>query len=96
MRARLGGLLVLVLLASSVGVVPASSPTIVYAASFTVNDTADAIDADTNDGMCLTGTATCTLRAAIMQANASAGADIIVLPPGTYTLSLPGTNEDNC
>ena len=44
---------------------------------FTVNSTGDGPDSDTSDDICDDGTGDCTLRAAIMQANASAGADEI-------------------
>lgn len=46
--------------------------------------------ADTNDGSC--GIATCSLRDAISASNASAGA--VLIPSGTYTLSIGGANED--
>ncbi|MBI4034772.1 MAG: CSLREA domain-containing protein [Candidatus Chisholmbacteria bacterium] len=58
----------------------------VSAASFTVTKTAD-----TNDGAC---DADCSLREAITAANALPGADTIILPASTYTLSLAGTGED--
>jgi len=66
------------------------------AATFTVNSTADAVDAVPGDGFCETvpGNGVCTLRAAIQEANAFAGADTIVLPAGTYTLSIAGVDED--
>ncbi|MDR2877125.1 MAG: hypothetical protein LBV36_03680, partial [Chromatiales bacterium] len=60
----------------------------------TVDTTTDAVDADLNDGVCATTAGTCSLRAAIQQANAWPGADFIVLPAGTYTLSIPGRGED--
>jgi CSLREA domain-containing protein len=53
---------------------------------FTVTKTAD-----TADGKC---DADCSLREAIIAANASFGADTIKLPAGTYTLSIVGTDED--
>lgn len=56
------------------------------AATFLVTKTAD-----TADGTC---DADCSLREAIIAANAAAGDDIITLPAGTYTLSLAGTGED--
>lgn len=66
------------------------------AATFTVNSTADAVDVNPGDGFCETapGNGACTLRAAIQEANAFPGDDTIVLPAGTYTLSLPGVDED--
>jgi len=57
------------------------------ASSFTVDSTADAVDANPGDGLCATAGGQCTLRAAIQEANASAGGDTIALPAGTYTLS---------
>lgn len=63
------------------------------ASTITVNTFNDVTDADK-----------CTLRAAIMSANADAlisacvvgsGDDIIELPAGTYTLALAGTGEDD-
>ena len=60
----------------------------VLAATFAVNSTADAVDATPGDGFCDDGTGNCTLRAAIMEANALAGDDTINLPAGTYTLTV--------
>ncbi len=59
-----------------------------------VNSTVDAVDVNPGDGICLTERSECTLRAAIMEANASPGGDSITLPVGTYTLSLAGQDED--
>ena len=66
------------------------------AAVFTVNSTDDATDAKPGDGFCATtaGGNTCTLRAAIQESNALAGADTINIPANTYTLSLGGRSED--
>ncbi len=47
--------------------------------------------ADTNDGVC---DADCSLREAVIAANAAAGADTIVLPTGTFQLTIPDTDED--
>ncbi|WJH32737.1 hypothetical protein N6H14_20950 [Paenibacillus sp. CC-CFT747] len=67
----------------------------VSAATFTVNSFIDAPDTTTSDNQCLnTSLNQCTLRAAIMQANAQPGADTIILPAGTYTLMLAGMDED--
>lgn len=65
--------------------------------TYTVNDTTDAVDANIGDGICETATNnnTCTLRAAIQEANVSPDADIIILPAGVYDLSIAGGNEDN-
>src|SRR5438093_12159986 len=64
------------------------------AATFTVNDTADAVDAVPGDGSCATAASTCTLRAAIQEANANVGPDTIVVPAGTYLLTIAGQGED--
>ncbi len=71
-----------------------SSP--LHAATFTVNSTIDAIDANAGDGVCETapGNGECTPRAAVQETNALAGADAITLPAGTFTLSIAGTDED--
>ena len=65
-----------------------------FAATFIVNSTTDAVDANPGNGICASAGGICTLRAAIMEANALAGADIITLPSGTYTLTIAGTGED--
>lgn len=56
------------------------------AATFTVTKTAD-----TADGSC---DADCSLREAVIAANANGVADTITLPAGTYTLTLTGTPEE--
>ncbi len=64
------------------------------AATFTPNSFDDRIDADPGDGVCATSApVVCTLRAAVMEANALPGADTISLPAGTYRLTIPGTTE---
>jgi len=68
-----------------------------FAVEFTVNDTSDAADSNPGDSACsisIGASGNCTLRAAIQETNALPGADIINLPPGTYTLSIAGTGED--
>ncbi len=64
------------------------------AATFKVNDTADAVDAAPGDGTCATAGARCTLRAAIQEANAHTGPDTIMVPAGTYLLTIAGRGED--
>jgi len=64
------------------------------AATFNVNSTADAVDVNPGDGVCASATGLCTLRAAIMEANALAGPDTIVVASGTYTLTLQGAGEN--
>ena len=60
----------------------------------TVDSTVDAVDADPGDGVCVTDAGECTLRAAIQEANALAGADEITVPAGTYKLTIAGRGED--
>ncbi len=64
--------------------------TLSWAATFTVNSTADGADASPGNGVCATAAGVCTLRAAVQEANALAGADTInfSLPTGsTITLT---------
>ena len=68
--------------------------TVASAATFRVNDTSDAVDANPGDGVCATAGGACTLRAAVQEANALAGADRIRVPKGTYTLQIAGRDED--
>ncbi len=49
--------------------------------------------ADTNDGVC---DADCSLREAIVAANANPGIDYVTVPAGTYELTIPGFEEDLC
>ncbi|MEO5720579.1 MAG: choice-of-anchor Q domain-containing protein [Chthoniobacterales bacterium] len=64
------------------------------AATFAVNTTADTQDAIPGNGICADSSGACSLRAAITEANALAGADTITLPAGTYTITLPTTGDD--
>jgi len=66
------------------------------AATFVVDTTTDSIDAAPGDGACADSGSNCTLRAAIMEANALTGADEITLPAGVYTITIAGPNEDAC
>src|SRR5215210_730587 len=66
----------------------------INAATFVVNTTADTQDAAPGNGVCADGGGACSLRAAITEANALAGADTITVPAGTYTTTIAGTNEN--
>ncbi|MER5717444.1 right-handed parallel beta-helix repeat-containing protein [Streptomyces sp. NPDC002132] len=57
-------------------------------AEYTVDTTSDAVDADGADGRCLTASGRCSLRAAVMAANARPGSTI-TLPTGHYRLTIP-------
>ncbi|MGH9260064.1 MAG: CSLREA domain-containing protein, partial [Acidimicrobiales bacterium] len=59
-----------------------------------VNSTVDAADTNPGDGVCATGAGTCTLRAAIQEANAVDDPNNIEVPAGTYVLALFGAGED--
>ena len=90
--AHLASLMFLILLmaarASSVAAVPAL-------VTFNVNSTLDQIDDNISDGLCQTADGTCTLRAAVMQANAISGEGVQVnLPNGTYTLTRPAAGNN--
>lgn len=82
----------------------APSRVVARALTFTVNDTTDAADVSTTDNACDTNLTTigsqCSLRAAIQQANATAGADTInfAIPgAGVHTIvptsALPNITE---
>lgn len=64
------------------------------AATFVVNTTADTQDASAGNGVCADAGGACSLRAAISEANALAGADVITLPAGTYTITLVSANDN--
>ncbi len=68
------------------------------AATFSVTSTADTPDANLADGVCADASGACTLRAAIMQANALGGTNTIDLslindPTNPIILSIPGVDE---
>ncbi len=57
--------------------------------TYTVNSTADAPDAAPGDRTCADGLGRCTLRAAVMESNATSITERIEVPAGTYLLNLP-------
>src|SRR5262245_56367808 len=66
-----------------------------FAVTFTVDSTADAVDANPGDGACASAAGDCTLRAAIQEANAPPSAlDRVVVPAGTYLITIPGVAEE--
>ena len=79
----------------------AAHVTTARAASFDATDFVDGVDANMSDGNCATSSGTCTLRAAIQEANAltASGADkgphTITLHPGRYDLTIAGRGEDD-
>lgn len=63
--------------------------------TYMVNTTADLIDDNTDDGVCHTNANTCSLRAAVMQANhLVAGSVSIRLPAGNFSLTRPINGPD--
>lgn len=88
-------------LALILGVLLTMAPKPAHAATFTVNTTQDGGDVDWTDETCDTGAPTlpgtepqCTLRAAIQQANALAGADTIGFSVDSVVLTFVGRSED--
>jgi len=67
-----------------------------WGATFNVDDTADLPDTVNGNGVCQTSSMTCSLRAAIQEANALSGPDVIEVPAGKYILSISGVGEDDC
>jgi hypothetical protein len=66
------------------------------AVTLNVNTPMDDYDMVPGDGSCISGTiGMCTLRAAIQEAGAVAGDDIINLPAGEFILTIPGLNENS-
>jgi CSLREA domain-containing protein len=66
------------------------------AQTFVVNSTLDAIDASVGNGTCASPGGTCTLRAAIMEANASRPGSTITVPAGLYAITrAPGNLREN-
>lgn len=64
------------------------------ARDFRVDSNEDAPDVALGDGHCAAAGGHCTLRAAIMEANASPGPDRVFVPSGVYKLGIEGTGED--
>lgn len=58
--------------------------------SLTTNSFADSIDLLTGDGLCADDVGLCTLRAAVMEGNASATGAVIELPAGDYVRTIDG------
>jgi CSLREA domain-containing protein len=65
------------------------------AATFVVNSTLDTHDVFPGNGVCVDSAGRCSLRGAIDEANALAGADTITLPAGAYTTTLLGLSPNN-
>src|SRR5262249_24859125 len=64
------------------------------ASTFVVDSTTDAVDAAPGDHLCASADGACTLCAAVQEASALGGSVTIVVPAGTYLLTIPGSGED--
>ena len=64
-------------------------------ATFNVNSTADAVDSNPGDGVCATSAHVCSLRAAVMEGNATPSNFMVQInvPAGAYTLTIAGADE---
>ena len=63
-------------------------------AELRVDSTADAPDAAPGDGACSTTAGQCTVRAAIIEANATPGLQRVILDAEVYKLAIEGPGED--
>ncbi|MBC8163897.1 MAG: hypothetical protein H7Z42_22030 [Roseiflexaceae bacterium] len=68
-------------------------PAAVSAAGFTVTSTADRGDTNPGDGVCAAADGSCTVRAAIQEANALGGANTITIPAGRYIITIRGDDD---
>jgi len=73
------------------------APSLASASTFTVNHAGDAPDLGVGNGTCsvFPGSGVCTLRAAVMEANATPGPDTICFDAGitTIVMTVAGRNE---
>jgi CSLREA domain-containing protein len=69
-----------------------------HGATFVVTTTVDAADVNPGDDVCAASSSGCTLRAAVMEANALPDANVISLEapaPAVYRLTIAGQGEDS-
>ena len=91
-RAHVSRLAAAAALVLALAVLASSHPVRASGATFTVTSTADVIDGNPGDGTCASASG-CTLRAAVMEANALPGHDTINLSSSTYVLTLIGADD---
>lgn len=89
----------LVALAAVLVLFSLTTPTYASATVFYVNSYDDLPDQNPGDKNCQTKKKTCTLRAAVMESNASCGGDYgceetIILPKGTFVLKRVGADDN--
>jgi hypothetical protein len=65
-----------------------------HATHYAVDVVIDSIDAIPGDGMCADASGSCSLRAAVQEANATPGADSIALAAAHYVFALVGLEEE--
>lgn len=85
----------LIVCVASIFLVLSPPITRLLAAEFNVGTFSDSQDAAPGDGICADTQGNCSLRAAVMEANALTGDDRILLPEGTHTLTLKGAETDD-
>src|ERR1051326_5640211 len=83
------------LLAFTVAALAVPLAGVAHAYSYTVNTTSDSTDKNPGDGSCKDTNGKCSLRAAIMEANAHNTNSTVVLASKTYTLTINGIDEDS-
>ncbi len=64
-----------------------------FGAEFLVNSTEDKVDVFIGDGICGANDGSCTLRAAVQEANETAEHDTVTLPNGDFILNISGGNS---
>jgi hypothetical protein len=64
-----------------------------HAEVFVVNSTADVPVAKLGEHVCVSTADTCTLRAAVQEADIDGGTNTIIVPPGDYKLTIPPSPE---
>jgi hypothetical protein len=75
------------------GVVCLAGAQAAQAETFVVNSTADVPVAKLDEHVCVSTADTCTLRAAVQEADIDGGTNTIIVPPGDYKLTIPPTTE---
>lgn len=63
---------------------------------YTVNTLSDSIDTNPGDGFCADSNGECSIRAAIMESNASTGTNDIFIPNNEYLITLDESSENGC
>ncbi len=77
------------------GISGSATAEVMPSSTFVVGTELDSTDISPGDGSCADNDGRCSLRAAVMESNARAGADYIWVPTGTYILTRTGYGEDN-